>query len=430
MSNTIKDIEETINWLEDRKWTLVEQDMERAKQEQIEKESREMYAFSVIPEARGGSVRGYGSIRINTETGEISGLDETEENASPEASETTRITENFDQDAFIPLSELNRMDIKHKEPLIDGFLYEGLYLFAGPPKVGKSFFSAGAAFHVSTGESMWGFNVKKAGVVYLALEDTYERIKSRYNRMFGNELPGNLFIRNHIENIDNGLLEILREFIEKHPDIKLIIIDTLQKIKGAKSGYEKDYEIMGTLKEFADKYGLCMLLIHHLRKQGSDDIFNRVTGSTGLTGAVDGTYVMVKTDREAQKAQIYMTGRDIEDKSFRLTRNPDSLEWEFEGEGEAQEENESDLICRRISEIVSQNGGIWSGSATELAMAIGPEAKVSTVTRIVNDMAPKLSLKYGINYDYQKKKYERLLNFSNLEEDILKTENEIELNAM
>ena len=124
MSNTIKDIEETINWLEDRKWTLVEQDMERAKQEQIEKESREMYAFSVIPEARGGSVRGYGSIRINTETGEISGLDETEENASPEASETTRIAENFDQDAFIPLSELNRMDIKHKEPLIDGFLYD------------------------------------------------------------------------------------------------------------------------------------------------------------------------------------------------------------------------------------------------------------------------------------------------------------------
>ena len=124
MSNTIKDIEETINWLEDRKWTLVEQDMERAKQEQIEKESREMYAFSVIPEAREGSLRGYGSIRINTETGEISGLDETEEKASPEASETTRIAENFDQDAFIPLSELNRMDIKHKEPLIDGFLYD------------------------------------------------------------------------------------------------------------------------------------------------------------------------------------------------------------------------------------------------------------------------------------------------------------------
>ena len=63
MSNTIKDIEETINWLEDRKWTLVEQDMERAKHEQIEKESREMYAFSVIPEARGGSVRGYGSMK-------------------------------------------------------------------------------------------------------------------------------------------------------------------------------------------------------------------------------------------------------------------------------------------------------------------------------------------------------------------------------
>ena len=88
MSNTIKDIEETINWLEDRKWTLVEQDMERAKQEQIDKETREMYTFSVIPEARAGSVGGNGSIRINTETGEISGLDETEENASPEASET------------------------------------------------------------------------------------------------------------------------------------------------------------------------------------------------------------------------------------------------------------------------------------------------------------------------------------------------------
>ena len=68
------------------------------------------------------------------------------------------------------------------------------------------------------------------------------------------------------------------------------LIDTLQKVREMGSeaySYADDYQIVGKLKQFADRNGLCLLVVHHTRKQPSGDKFEMISGTTGLLGCAD-----------------------------------------------------------------------------------------------------------------------------------------------
>lgn len=133
------------------------------------------------------------------------------------------------------------------------------YLFVGSPKIGKSFFMAQLAYHVSTGTPLWDYHVKKGTVLYLALEDDYRRLQERMYRMFGTESTENLYFSVSSKYLGKGLTEQLTGFIKEHPDTTLVIIDTLQKIREADGdssySYAKDYEIINQLKQFSDSQG-------------------------------------------------------------------------------------------------------------------------------------------------------------------------------
>ena len=87
----------------------------------------------------------------------------------------------------ISMNELFDTQYGSKQPLIDGLLYPGTYIFAGSPKLGKSFLMAQLAYHVSTGTPLWNYTTRKGTVLYLALEDDYRRLQERLYRMFGTE---------------------------------------------------------------------------------------------------------------------------------------------------------------------------------------------------------------------------------------------------
>ncbi len=72
-----------------------------------------------------------------------------------------------------------------KQAIIDDLLYTGAYILAGAPKIGKSFLVAQIAYHVSTGQPLWGYNARQGDVLYLALEDDEKRLQDRMYRMFG-----------------------------------------------------------------------------------------------------------------------------------------------------------------------------------------------------------------------------------------------------
>ena len=87
----------------------------------------------------------------------------------------------------ISMNELFDTQYRSKQPLIDGLLYPGTYIFAGSPKLGKSFLMAQLAYHVSTGTPLWNYTTRKGTVLYLALEDDYRRLQERLYR--GQKVP-------------------------------------------------------------------------------------------------------------------------------------------------------------------------------------------------------------------------------------------------
>ena len=107
----------------------------------------------------------------------------------------------------ISMTELYLTAYQSRPPVIDGLLYSGAYILAGAPKIGKSFLVAQIAYHVSTGEALWGCEVHPGTVLYLALEDDFQRIQSRMFMMYGINDTDRLHFATAAGKIGNGLDE-------------------------------------------------------------------------------------------------------------------------------------------------------------------------------------------------------------------------------
>ena len=147
-----------------------------------------------------------------------------------------------------------------------------------------------------------------------------------------NDTP-NLHFATAAGKIGNGLDEQLKNFVQEHPDTNLIIIDTMQKIRevgGEAYSYASDYEIIGRIKQFADQHGICVLTVHHTRKQQADDSFETISGTTGLLGCADGSLLMQKKKRTELDATIKVVGRDQPDQILYLKKDPQTQIWNLE----------------------------------------------------------------------------------------------------
>ena len=302
----------------------------------------------------------------------------------------------------VSMSELYETVYQSRPPVIDGLLYFGTYLFAGAPKVGKSFLMAQLAYHVSTGLSLWGYTVHKGTVLYLALEDDHRRLQGRLYRMFGMDGTDNLRFAIYAKQLGVGLEEQLKKFVREHPDTKLIIIDTLQKVReagGDKYSYANDYEVVGKLKRLADDCGICLLLVHHTRKQQADDKFDMISGTNGLLGAADGAFLLQKEKRTDGSAILDVAGRDQQEQRLYLTKDRDRLVWELERTETELWIEPPDPVLEAIAALVTTDKPTWSGTATELVTALDVDLKPNTLTMRLNVNAGRLLNEYGIRYE-------------------------------
>lgn len=301
----------------------------------------------------------------------------------------------------VSMPELYEMVYPGKPPIIEHFLYPGTYLFVGAPKVGKSFMMAQIAYHVSSGTPMWNYSVRKGTVLYLALEDDYRRLQERLYRMFGTETTPDLFFSVASKSLNEGLLEQLDGFIREHHDTGLVIIDTLQKVREAEGdtySYARDYDIIAGLKAFADKTGICLILVHHTRKQRSDDNFDRISGTNGLLGAADGAFLMYKTKRSDSEATIEVSGRDQPDKKIMLSRNKETLCWELSGEKSPEYTEPPEPVLEAIGGFINSDNPIWEGTATELIEKLELDIKPNALSLKLNVNAGKLYNLYFVQY--------------------------------
>lgn len=201
---------------------------------------------------------------------------------------------------------------------VANMLPQGCGLLVAPPKMGKSFLALQLSICVASGRPFLDHFTTQAGVVYVSLEDSRRRLKKRLAKQLGDSpKPDNLFLTTEAPTLDDGLIQSLESMLTVHPDIGLVIIDTLQYVRGVKkrdqNEYQYDAETIKPLKKLADSHGICVLIVHHTRKMSdTGNPFNQISGTNGLFGTVDFSWIITKEDFGELKGTIYTSGRDIE----------------------------------------------------------------------------------------------------------------------
>lgn len=298
--------------------------------------------------------------------------------------------------------------------LAEGLLAPGLYFLGGSPKVGKSWLALQLCLAVCRGEPFLGFRTRKSEVLYLALEDGPRRLHTRALRLT-EEAPAGLHLCGHAPMIGQGLEQQLDQMLAEHPGIRLVIIDTLQKVRmvaGANASYGNDYQDAAALKELADRCNVCLLVIHHLRKMPDEDPFNRLSGTNGLTGAADGTIILIRQKRQEGTALLTATGRDIEDRE--LTLEFSDCCW---SRSCSPEQLQMLQLLPALQRLLADKP--FSGTATELTARLGDEGNLwgpAQLSRYLQSHEEELA-RYGILLSTRRTSKQRLLRLRSCPRD-------------
>ena len=306
-------------------------------------------------------------------------------------------------------------------PLDDpGFIVEdlipgGVTVIAGDEKSGKSWMMLLLATCIATGQDFLGHPVKQGAVLYLSLEDTYVRLQRRLFNLTNEVGYGRIMLSIQSGTLDDGLMEQLEHALEKHPDINVINIDTLQLIRGndKEVSYANDYADVTILKEFCRKHKLSILVVHHTRKQGdAHRIFNRINGSKGLNGAVDTMLLLDRENEHSNSGTLHIKGRDIQPLEVVMEFN--DCKWELVSirtQEEIAAANTPEVMHRLVDFIRERR--FWKGSATELLEELGDQSVgANVITKYVNQYKSSLLLDEGIVYKYSRTHAEgRILSF-------------------
>lgn len=311
--------------------------------------------------------------------------------------------------------ELMDQQFLPKATLVDGLLTAGTYILAGTPKIGKSFFVTQLCWCVSEGVPFLGLQTHKSTVLYLALEDTPERLQGRLANMFGTDWAGtNFHLKFREDTSGSELMESLREFVFFNPDTRLIVIDTLQRVRensGTSYSYAADYDEIKPFKDFTDINNVALLLVHHTRKNTeSTNPLDQISGTNGLLGAADGGFVLYRSN-----GQVFLdqTGRDLPSQRYVLQLDSASCLWTLiRCENEPLQEK-ADPLLDMVDQIIDTS---WRGSATELLeliRQIDPETSFqpNTLTRHLNTLTKRLILEKGIEYWNSRRKEKREITF-------------------
>lgn len=276
---------------------------------------------------------------------------------------------------YLSATELMEKEFEPIRWTVPGLIPEGLILLAGKPKVGKSWLALHLCHAVafeSGGYALGQIEVEPGKAVYYGLEDSERRLQERLKGIScGLPIPGNLFISNKLDRLDTGGLEEIEAFLEDNPETRLVVIDTLARVKPRSrrntDAYETDTEIMGGLQALAMRHGVTVLVVHHMRKnvKDADDVFDGVLGSTGLTGTADAT-VLVQRGRQSREVVMHITGRDVEEQQLSVKFDL-SDRVPFNLMGTTEEVHMSDTR-KEILEYLAENGPT---GPKELSKALG-----------------------------------------------------------
>ena len=258
--------------------------------------------------------------------------------------------------------------------VVPKYLPEGLTLLGGRPKIGKSWQALDIAVGVSSGGLCLGQQCEQGDVLALMLEDNDRRLQRRLTQMLGaftKGWPSSLTYATSWPRLNEGGVDWIRRWIEKSPNPRLIVVDILERVrqlingnsKDKRSAYSADYEALITLHELATEARVSILVLHHQRKLGADDLIDTLSGTLGLGGAVDSVLILGKEPKKKrgkeheQEAKFFWgRGRDLEEFSVSVKQN-EKGRWDVTG---LRMEAQPSVEREDIVSAMAKNGGPMS----------------------------------------------------------------------
>ena len=272
---------------------------------------------------------------------------------------------------------------------VQTFLPQGVTILGGAPKIGKSWLVLDLCVRVAKGEPLWNMSTRQGTTLYLCLEDTQRRVQERLLNIT-DDVPANAFFSVTATTLAEGLCDQIRGFVSDHPDTVLVAIDTFQMVRGNSTdvSYAADYQEVRLIKQLADELNISVLLVHHLRKQGDNDPLNKLSGTTGIVGAVDAVFVLDKSRRSQSNATLICTGRDIEYREMELKFSKESCSWELVADSA---EEPFLLMPDEMVAFLSfmRAAACFSGSNSELADAFNAHSKLAVSPKGLKQMMNK-----------------------------------------
>jgi AAA domain/Bifunctional DNA primase/polymerase, N-terminal/IclR helix-turn-helix domain len=296
-----------------------------------------------------------------------------------------------------PAGCANTIMTMHFAPIkyvIPGIVVEGLTLFAGKPKIGKSWLLLHAAVAVATGGFTLGqIHCLQGDVLYCALEDNKRRVKSRLSKLVApNADLSRLFFYTYDEmaRLSQGGLDTIRNWLKSVPHPRMVIIDTLAMVRSAKkkdeSSYDADYNAVLELRGLASEFGVAIIVVHHLRKADADDAFDTVSGTLGLTGAPD-SILILKYDSSGIVV-LHGRGRDLAEIETAMSFNREGCTWQVAGDArDLRRSTERAKVLDAIKEAGEPIGpntiasmvGMKAGSVRMLLQKLAKEGVIERV---------------------------------------------------
>ena len=258
-------------------------------------------------------------------------------------------------------AELVDMELPEPTCVVEGLITEGLNLLVSRPKIGKSWMALDLSLAVAgVREKVLGrLSVVQGDVLYLALEDNRRRLKSRLLTLLdGERAPERLTLATEWPRIDDGGLEKIAEWIESVEEPRLVVLDTIAKVRSRgvvqADRYADDYRDVGTIQTLANDRGVSILGNHHVRKAMSEDFMDDVSGTIGITAAAD-TVMVLRRERGKADASLHLTGRDIDEQEIGLGWSPDSCRWTHLGDAR---ELRMSLERKAVLDCIQENAPI------------------------------------------------------------------------
>ena len=319
-------------------------------------------------------------------------------------------TREFNYEASVPLDSIDGKTLMSMEipPLcycIEPILPHGLFVLAGPPKAGKSWLVQQISYAVATGYGLWEFPSVKGDVLYMALEDTYARLQSRFEHYGSIDGMEHIHFVLRSKTINDGLIQQICEFIAAHSETQLVVIDTMQHIRSNvndKNMYAADYETMNRFREIIERYRVTIILVTHTRKMEDNDPVNMITGSTGISGGSDGMWVLLREKRTENNATLTISNRDTPSFEFSLTFDDTFCYW-LKNERQAPALRQEDHLISALLALLAENQH-WQGTSSKLLeelAAFSPELQMTpaTLSKKLRSIGPSLHQQHGIIFN-------------------------------